>query len=43
VLSLTHTVEADFSMLKSLKCDSLPALFNYAMEGQLQAKKYDEL
>ena len=43
VLPSTHTVEADFSMLKNLKCDSHPALSNYAMEGQLQAKQYDEL
>jgi hypothetical protein len=43
VLPSTHTVEADFSILKITRSDSRRSLSNYAMEGQMQSKQYKEL
>ncbi|EQC35563.1 hypothetical protein SDRG_06852 [Saprolegnia diclina VS20] len=43
VLPSTHTVEADFSMVKNTRSDSRRSLSNYAMEGQMQSKQYKEL
>jgi len=43
VLPATHTVEADFSVLKYTKDSNRSSLSNYSMEGQMQAKQYFSL
>jgi len=43
VLPATHTVESDFSVLKSTKDDNRSAISNYAMEGQMQAKQFERI
>jgi hypothetical protein len=43
VMAGSHTVEGDFSILKRTKSPTRSRLSNYAMEGQMQARQYDEI